>query len=43
MTVMGWQVSGETLLIGTLTGLTYAVLAAGLILVYRVSSDAGLN
>src|SRR5947209_20194863 len=29
--------TGETLLIGTLTGLTYAVLAAGLILVYRAT------
>jgi ABC-type branched-subunit amino acid transport system permease subunit len=35
--VGGWTVSGETLLIGALTGLTYAVLAAGLVLVYRAT------
>src|SRR5881398_729951 len=33
----GWSISLETLVIGVLTGLTYAVLAAGLVLVYRAT------
>jgi ABC-type branched-subunit amino acid transport system ATPase component/ABC-type branched-subunit amino acid transport system permease subunit len=33
----GWSISGETVVIGALTGLTYAVLAAGLILVFRAT------
>ena len=35
--IAGWTISGETVLIGALTGLTYAVLAAGLILVFRAT------
>ncbi len=35
--VLGWGISVETLTIGALTGLTYAVLAAGLVLVYRAT------
>src|SRR5688500_657319 len=35
--IAGWSISGETVLIGALTGLTYAVLAAGLILVFRAT------
>jgi len=34
---MGLQISGPTILLGVLTGLTYGVLAIGLILVYRQS------
>ncbi|MHB8463864.1 MAG: ABC transporter permease subunit [Acidimicrobiales bacterium] len=37
MTVAGWTISVETLLIGVITGLTYAVLAAGLVLIYRAT------
>ena len=37
LTVGGWQISLETVMIGVLTGLTYAVLAAGLVLVYRAT------
>jgi len=37
MTVLGWNITVETLVIGALTGLTYAVLAAGLVLVYRAT------
>ena len=33
----GWNISLETVVIGLLTGLTYAVLAAGLVLVYRAT------
>jgi ABC-type branched-subunit amino acid transport system ATPase component/ABC-type branched-subunit amino acid transport system permease subunit len=33
----GWSISTETVIIGLLTGLTYAVLAAGLVLVYRAT------
>ena len=36
-TLAGWDVSTETLLIGALTGLAYAVLGAGLVLVYRAT------
>jgi len=35
--VGGWNISIETVVIGVLTGLTYAVLAAGLVLVYRAT------
>ena len=35
--VAGWNVSLEIVTIGVLTGLTYAVLAAGLVLVYRAT------
>jgi ABC-type branched-subunit amino acid transport system ATPase component/ABC-type branched-subunit amino acid transport system permease subunit len=35
--LLGWSISAETLLIGALTGLAYAVLAAGLVLVYRAT------
>ncbi|MHB8465758.1 MAG: ABC transporter permease subunit [Acidimicrobiales bacterium] len=35
--VGGWDVSLETIVIGMLTGLTYAVLASGLVLVYRAT------
>jgi ABC-type branched-subunit amino acid transport system ATPase component/ABC-type branched-subunit amino acid transport system permease subunit len=35
--MMGWDISVETVVIGALTGLTYAVLAAGLILVFRAT------
>src|SRR5438874_2898021 len=37
MNIGGWQISAETLVIGALTGLTYAILAAGLVLVYRAT------
>lgn len=35
---MGWSISAGMLVTGLLTGLTYAVLAAGLVLVYRATS-----
>ena len=35
--ILGWSISAETLLIGALTGLVYAVLGAGLVLVYRAT------
>ena len=35
--VLGWRVTSDTLLIGGATGLTYAILAAGLVLVYRAT------
>jgi ABC-type branched-subunit amino acid transport system ATPase component/ABC-type branched-subunit amino acid transport system permease subunit len=35
--VGGWNISLETVVIGVLTGLTYAVLAAGLVIVYRAT------
>src|SRR5438105_4008786 len=35
--MFGWSISSETVVIGLLTGLTYAVLAAGLVLVYRAT------
>src|SRR5579864_2951252 len=35
--VLGWNISLETVTIGVLTSLTYAVLAAGLVLVYRAT------
>jgi ABC-type branched-subunit amino acid transport system ATPase component/ABC-type branched-subunit amino acid transport system permease subunit len=37
VSLAGWDVSIETLVIGLLTGLTYAVLAAGLVLVFRAT------
>ncbi|MDT5257448.1 MAG: hypothetical protein QOD10_2528, partial [Mycobacterium sp.] len=35
--IFGWSISAETLVIGALTGLVYAVLGAGLVLVYRAT------
>ena len=35
--MFGWSISAETLVIGALTGLVYAVLGAGLVLVYRAT------
>ena len=35
--IAGWDISLEVVIIGLLTGLTYAVLAAGLVLVYRAT------
>jgi ABC-type branched-subunit amino acid transport system ATPase component/ABC-type branched-subunit amino acid transport system permease subunit len=35
--VAGWSIDVQTLIIGALTGLTYAVLAAGIVLVYRAT------
>ena len=35
--IAGWNISLEVVVIGALTGLTYAVLAAGLVLVYRAT------
>src|SRR3979409_2570020 len=37
MMVAGWSIDPQTLVIGALTGLTYAVLATGLVLVYRAT------
>jgi ABC-type branched-subunit amino acid transport system ATPase component/ABC-type branched-subunit amino acid transport system permease subunit len=37
LVVGGWNITIETLAIGALTGLAYAVLAAGLVLVYRAT------
>ncbi len=37
MNLLGWTISEQTLLIGAMTGMAYAVLAAGLVLVYRAS------
>lgn len=37
ITVLSWQISEQTLITGALTGLTYAVLAAGLVLVHRAT------
>ena len=37
MTVFGWAFPWEVLLLGVLTGLTYGLLAVGLVLVYRSS------
>ena len=37
MTLLGWDIAGQTILIGAMTGLAYAVLAAGLVLVYRAT------
>ena len=34
---LGWHVAGYTLLIGIATGLTYAILAVGLVLIYRAT------
>ncbi|HET6964548.1 MAG TPA: branched-chain amino acid ABC transporter permease/ATP-binding protein [Acidimicrobiales bacterium] len=38
LALAGWTISAGTLVTGLLTGLTYAVLAAGLVLVYRATS-----
>jgi ABC-type branched-subunit amino acid transport system ATPase component/ABC-type branched-subunit amino acid transport system permease subunit len=35
--VLGWDITPETLVTGALTGLVYAVLGAGLVLVYRAT------
>ena len=35
--MFGWSISSATLIIGLLTGLTYAMLGAGLVLVYRAT------
>jgi len=35
--LLGWHVAGYSLLIGVATGLTYAILAVGLVLVYRAT------
>ena len=35
--LLGWDVPSYTLVIGLSTGLTYAILAAGLVLVYRAT------
>src|SRR5438477_10154476 len=35
--MFGWSISSETVVIGLLTGLTYAILATGLVLVYRAT------
>ena len=37
MSLLGWEIAGQTVLIGAMTGLAYAVLAAGLVLVYRAT------
>lgn len=37
MSLLGLEISGQTVLIGGMTGLTYAILAAGLVLVYRAT------
>jgi ABC-type branched-subunit amino acid transport system ATPase component/ABC-type branched-subunit amino acid transport system permease subunit len=37
VTIGSWNISLEIVIIGVLTGLTYAVLAAGLVLVYRAT------
>ena len=37
MSVGGWDITGQVVLIGAMTGLAYAVLAAGLVLVYRAT------
>src|SRR3954454_11166735 len=37
LVLFGWGITIQTLIIGALTGLTYAVLAAGLVLVYRAT------
>jgi ABC-type branched-subunit amino acid transport system ATPase component/ABC-type branched-subunit amino acid transport system permease subunit len=37
MNLLGWEIAGQTVLIGAMTGLAYAVLAAGLVLVYRAT------
>ena len=35
--VIGWDIGTSTLVIGLLSGLTYAILAAGLVLIYRAT------
>src|SRR2546425_7615702 len=35
--ILSWHITLQTVVIGALTGLTYAVLAAGLVLVYRAT------
>ena len=35
--LIGWDIGTSTLVIGVLSGLTYAILAAGLVLIYRAT------
>jgi ABC-type branched-subunit amino acid transport system ATPase component/ABC-type branched-subunit amino acid transport system permease subunit len=37
LTVLGWELSGEAAVTGAISGLTYAVLGAGLVLIYRAT------
>ncbi len=37
MSILGWDITGQIVLIGSMTGLAYAILAAGLVLVYRAT------
>ena len=37
ISVFGWNLSYEVAVIGAITGLTYAVLGAGLVLLYRAT------
>jgi ABC-type branched-subunit amino acid transport system ATPase component/ABC-type branched-subunit amino acid transport system permease subunit len=37
VSILGWEITAQALTIGTMTGLAYAVLAAGLVLVYRAT------
>jgi ABC-type branched-subunit amino acid transport system ATPase component/ABC-type branched-subunit amino acid transport system permease subunit len=37
VSVLGWEITAQALVIGSMTGLAYAMLAAGLVLVYRAS------
>jgi ABC-type branched-subunit amino acid transport system ATPase component/ABC-type branched-subunit amino acid transport system permease subunit len=37
MSILGWDITGQVVLIGSMTGLAYAILAAGLVLVYRAT------
>ena len=37
MSLLGWDVTGQVVLIGAMTGLAYAILAAGLVVVYRAT------
>ena len=37
MNVGSWEITGQVVLIGAMTGLAYAILAAGLVLVYRAT------
>jgi ABC-type branched-subunit amino acid transport system ATPase component/ABC-type branched-subunit amino acid transport system permease subunit len=37
VSLFGWDVTGQVVLIGAMTGLAYAILAAGLVVVYRAT------
>jgi ABC-type branched-subunit amino acid transport system ATPase component/ABC-type branched-subunit amino acid transport system permease subunit len=37
ISVLGWHITAETVVIGALSGLTYAILGAGLVLLYRAT------